>query len=205
MPARLPESLLERFSELVADRLGLDFSGRQRRNLERSLDKIVKEFGFSEPLDCLNWLLDGTLSNEQIKSLAYHLTVGETYFFRDRKLFDLLEKRILPDLIEKSCRSLKGMRVWCPACSSGEEPYSLAIVLDKLSGGISNSKILILGTDINPEALAKAKMGIYGTWSFRDIPDGVREKYFVKLKDQQLSVDSPNKRVRDLFLSQPGV
>jgi chemotaxis protein methyltransferase CheR len=179
MPIRLPQSLLDKFSALVADRLGLDFPKRQRRTLERTVDKMAKEFGFSEPLDCLNWLLDGTPSNKQIKSLAYHLTVGETYFFRDRNLFNLLENRILPDLIEKNCRSL---RVWCPACSSGEEPYSVAIVLDKLSGGISSSKISILGTDINPEALAKAKRGIYGTWSFREIPDGVREKYFVKLK-----------------------
>lgn len=104
-------------------------------------------------------------------------TSGETFFFRDHGQFDLLRLRLLPELIARR-RSKKTLRLWSAACASGEEAYSLAMLVDMLLPERSDWNILILGTDMDSRAIAKARHGRYGQWSFRMVPAALQQRYF---------------------------
>jgi len=108
---------------------------------------------------------------------------GETYFFRDHGQFDLLRLHLLPELIERR-RFSKTLRVWSAGCASGEEAYSLAMLVDRLMPRRDGWDILILGVDRNPAALAKAERGRYGHWSFRMAPPKLRQHYFRRSGDE---------------------
>ena len=102
---------------------------------------------------------------------------GETYFFRDHGQFDLLRLRLLPELIARH-RATKTLRLWSAGCASGEEAYSLAMLVDMLLPGRDDWNILILGSDIDPVALDKARRARYGQWSFRMVPPVLQHRYF---------------------------
>lgn len=108
---------------------------------------------------------------------------SETFFFRDHGQFDLLRLRLLPELIEQRSGS-KTLRLWSAGCASGEEAYSLAIVVDMLLPQRSGWDIRIFGSDINQAALAKARRGRYGKWSFRMAPPMLQQKYFQRAGDE---------------------
>lgn len=108
---------------------------------------------------------------------------GETYFFRDRGQFDLLRLRILPELIERR-RSAKNLRLWSAGCSSGEEAYSLAILVDMLLPERDDWDVLIFGSDIDQTALEKARRGLYGQWSFRMTAPALQQQYFRRQGDE---------------------
>lgn len=103
--------------------------------------------------------------------------VGETYFFRDHGQMDLIRLRLLPELIERRRRT-KTLRLWSAGCASGEEAYSLAMLTDMVLGERDGWNILILGTDVDRTALAKAREGIYGKWSFRMVQPSLQRRYF---------------------------
>ncbi len=108
---------------------------------------------------------------------------SETYFFRDHGQFDLLRLRLLPELIGRR-REEKTLRLWSAGCASGEEAYSLAMLTDMLLPKREGWDIFILGTDINPAALAKARNGHYGPWSFRMVPPALKQRYFRPMGDE---------------------
>ncbi len=134
-------------------------------------------------------------TRSQIEILASHLTVGETYFFRDKRLFKTLEESILSELIQLRRNSGRYLRIWSAGCSSGEEPYSIAILLSKMIPDIGDWGITILATDINTRFLQKAADGVYGNWSFRDIEPGIKEGFFNQKEDGRFEVLS---RIREM-------
>jgi len=113
--------------------------------------------------------------------LAHHLTVGETYFFRDRSLFQALEEQVLPPLIQNRRAAGRRLRIWSAACCTGEEPYSLAILLSRLVPDLADWAVTILATDVNVRFLQTAAKGVYGEWSFRDVPAGIRDRCFERV------------------------
>lgn len=116
---------------------------------------------------------------------AAHRASGETYFFRDHGQFDLLRLRLLPELMEKR-RGARNLRLWSAGCASGEEVYSLAILVDMLMPERDAWDILILGSDIDQAALAKARHGCYRNWSFRALPPALQRRYFARQGDEWL-------------------
>ncbi len=138
------------------------------------------------------------LTRRQVQILACHLTVGETYFFREKGCFDVLEERIFPEFIRTCARSARPLRIWSAGCCTGEEPYSIAILLDRLSQNNAHVDATILATDINPAFLEKASKGLYGEWSFRGTPLGIKERYFKPRKNGQFEI-LPHIRKRVTF------
>ncbi len=108
---------------------------------------------------------------------------NETYFFRDHGQFDLLRLRLLPELIERR-RSARTLSLWSAGCASGEEAYSLAMLVDMLLPERDGWNILILGSDIDESALAKARHARYRQWSFRMVPPALRQRYFRRDNDE---------------------
>lgn len=180
MKRRLPPLLLQELSGFVAGRLGLHFPQHRWHDLERRISQAAVDFGFDNAKQCIEWLLGNELSPEQIGVLARHLTIGETYFFREKSSFEKLETLILPELIASRRGRDQRLRIWSAGCSSGEEPYSIAIILRRLLPDLEEWQITILATDVNRAALAKAARGSYGNWSFRGIPAWLRDRYFTR-------------------------
>ena len=188
MTSRVSDALLSGFSEFVAARMGLYFPKGRLHDLARGLGSAAREFGFDDEEACAKWLMSSSLTREQVEILAGHLTVGETYFFREKKSFESLEWEILPQLIDGRRKGGRGLRIWSAGCATGEEPYSVAILLSKLLPDLNSWNITVLATDINPHFLSKASKGVYREWSFRDTPGWVRGKYFKKRRGENFEI-----------------
>jgi chemotaxis protein methyltransferase CheR len=184
MSNNISEETLSKLSRFVTDQLGLSFPRERFADLKRGLISAAREFDFTDAEACLTWLLSSSLSRRQIEVLASPLTIGETYFFRDSNLFNVMEEEIIPGLVSKR-RVARHLRIWSAGCASGEEVYSIAILLHKLIPDLKDWNITILATDINPGFLKKAENGVYGEWSFREAPMWIRENYFINDKDSR--------------------
>jgi len=171
---------LSQLSKSIARQMGLHFPRERWADLERGIRSATREFDFEDVASCIQWLISSSLTKKTIELLASYLTIGETYFFRESKTFGILEKQILPELIRSRRRNEKCLRIWSAGCATGEEPYSIAILLRRMIPDLKDWNITILATDINPKFLDKALEGIYSEWSFRDTPKGFKEQYFIR-------------------------
>jgi chemotaxis protein methyltransferase CheR len=176
----LPASLLSSLSAFVATNLGLHFPEERWSDLERGIAAAAHEFGLPDAESFARWLLSATLTRSHIDLLASHLTVGETYFFREQESLEIFEQQIVPELLHSRADGERRLRIWSAGCCTGEEPYSIAMILDRVVAGSEGWNITILATDINPQFLRKAAEGVYGEWSLRSTPAWIRERYFTK-------------------------
>lgn len=188
MNKSIPQELFPLLSELIATKTGLHFPAERWRDLERGLRGAAAGFGFNDIGAFSQWLLNSNLNKEQLGELASYITVGETYFFRDPQYYDILESEILTAIVASRQKGSQRLRLWSAACATGEEAYSLAIVLNRVVPDIENWNITVLATDINPVFLEKAKNGIYARWSFRNTPEYVKTLYFKKLPDGRFEI-----------------
>jgi chemotaxis protein methyltransferase CheR len=170
-------------------RLGLCFPEVRSADLEAGLRAACAEFGFDSAEECVDWLASATLNRAEIETLAGHFTIGETYFFREPDIFAALENIVLPELIQARRATDRRLRFWSAGCSTGEEAYTLAIILRRILPDIADWRITILGTDINAHALRKAEAGIYGKWSFRGPRLVMRKLFFHERSEGQFEID----------------
>jgi chemotaxis protein methyltransferase CheR len=182
MSHTLTEPLLSQLSAFVTAHMGLHFPSARWRDLELRIGAAAREFGFHDAASCIQWLVSAPLTQNQLAMLASHLTVGETYFCREPKTFAMLEARILPALLHCRRGSDQRLRIWSAGCCTGEEPYSIAILLSQMIPDLPAWHLLILATDIHPRFLQKAAEGVYNAWSFRGTPRWVKERYFTRAK-----------------------
>jgi chemotaxis protein methyltransferase CheR len=172
------EAQWQGLSDFIAQRLGLHFPPTRRDELRRGFASAMHELGFDDLATCIRHLLSVPPTAKQDQVLATHLTIGETYFFRERQTLQALADTILPDLIKSRRGRDQRLRIWSAACCSGEEAYSLAILLHRMLPDLEEWRITIIATDINPHFLKKAAAGIYSKWSFRGAPDWLKGRYF---------------------------
>jgi chemotaxis protein methyltransferase CheR len=184
----VPDALWQRVSEFIAQHTGLDFRDERRSDLQRGLAAAATEFGLDDAAGCAEWLLSASPTRPQWNIVASHLTIGETYFFRERKVFDALAEHVLPELISRRRGREQRLRLWSAACSTGEEPYSLAILVRQLLPDWQDWTVTILATDINERFLQRAVAGIYGEWSFRESPAGFKERYFTAAPNGRFAI-----------------
>jgi chemotaxis protein methyltransferase CheR len=164
---------------MIAQRLGLNFAEQREDDLERRLLRACHVAGVPDADRYVTKLSELPDDSPEWERVIAHLTIGETYFFRDSGCFAALEQEVLPSLIERRRRDgSRRLRIWSAGCSSGEEPYSLAMLLDQLVPDRSNWSITVLATDVNPHTLSTARRGVYREWSFRGTPDSIRRRYF---------------------------
>lgn len=198
MRRALPEPLLCRLSDFLAIHLGLSFPQERWDDLERGISAAAREFRFADAESCVLWLLSGTPTRNQVEVLASHLSVGETYFFREKASLEALEQHILPELLRTRVDSGRYLRIWSAGCCTGEEAYSIAMILDRVIPDAKAWNVSLLATDINPNFLRKAAQGVYGEWSFRDVPSWIRERHFKKKRDGRFELQ-PRLRKKVVF------
>jgi chemotaxis protein methyltransferase CheR len=188
MTSILSEDILAQLEGFIATHLGLHFPKDQYRNLERGLALAAKELHFADPKSFAEALLTSPVIGDQLDILASCLTIGETYFFRERRMFEILEQHILPEWIYARRATTRCLKIWSAGCCTGEEAYSLAMLIHKMIPDLANWDITILATDINTRFLDKAKAGIYSKWSFRCTPGWVKERYFKKIREGRYEI-----------------
>ena len=198
MKSALPHPLLPQLSQLLEMEMGLYYPAKSWGDLERRIAAAAPALGMADADSCIRQLLSASLTRRQVEILARHLTVGETYFFREKGYFDVLEEHIFPQLMRTCARSHRQLRIWSAGCCTGEEPYSIAILLDRLSHHTAGTTATILATDINPIFLEKAARGLYSEWSFRGTPAWIKERYFKRRKNGQFEI-LPHIRKRVTF------
>jgi chemotaxis protein methyltransferase CheR len=184
----VPDALWRRVSEFIAQYTGLDFRDERRSDLQRGLAAAAAELGLDDAAGCAEWLLSASPTRPQWNIVASHLTIGETYFFRERKAFDALAEHVLPELIRRRRGREQRLRLWSAACSTGEEAYSLAILVRQMLPDWQDWAVTILATDINERFLQRAAAGIYGEWSFRESTAGFKERYFAATPNGRFAI-----------------
>lgn len=182
-PSDLARADWSRLSELIADAMALHFPRERWSELQHRVTRAAADFGFADVAACVDWLVSAPLSKPQIEVLARHLTVGETYFFRENKTLEVFARTLLPDLVRARRQQGRRLRLWSAACCSGEEAYSLAILLRENLPEIAAWDVTILATDINAGFLAEAAVASYSARACRHVPDELKERYFTRTAD----------------------
>jgi chemotaxis protein methyltransferase CheR len=168
---------LARLSALLQTRTGLALPQTQWDDLRRAIAAVTAELGLADFRTGIDCLLTAT-NPQPLQLLIDHLTVGETYFFRDPAVFALLREQLLPTVIQaRRASGARHIRIWSAGCSSGEEAYSIAIELKRALPDLTLWQATVLATDINQRFLRKAASGIYDRWSFRDSDPEQRAPY----------------------------
>jgi chemotaxis protein methyltransferase CheR len=166
---------VRRFAELIEQRLGLQFAGSSLTELEPVLAVRMRALQCASFDSYRKRLEADPTMREEMRELAARLTIGETYFFRSPEQLKVFSEIALPRL--RRTDPVRRIRILSAGCSTGEEPYTLAMTLREL-GPSAPAEVSILGLDINREALAKARRGHYSAWAMRATPPDCLEKYF---------------------------
>lgn len=169
-------ALLDELALLLAHKTGLRIPPDAHERFSRMLHERAARRGYTSLEAYRNFLGSGK-ATEEWEEFARAFSNTETFFFRDHGQFDLLRLRLLPELIARQ-RSDKTLRLWSAGCASGEEAYSLAMLVDMLLPERNGWSIFISGTDIDSSAIEKARHGRYRQWSFRMVPAVMRQRYF---------------------------
>ncbi len=195
MPDTLPSEDLQKVYRFVNERIGFSYAPDRMSDLERGFFTACQDLGLIDAASCIQALDDPSQASAIEDALIKKLTIGETYFFRDKYLFQQLRDRLLPDLIRTRRVSGKYLRIWSAACSTGEEPYSLAILISYLLPDINDWEITILASDINPGSLHAAEKGIYSRWSFREESPIPIDRYVLPSIDGRFQVSDQIRRM----------
>ena len=180
--------ILQKFIQLISTHTGLHVREQDQKDFCQKIFSRMKHLKLHKPEQYYQILSSTQTDSAEWRELVLLLTISETYFFRDRGQVELLKNKILPQLIEikrkkyNANKEQLALRIWSAGCSSGEEPYSLAILIKEVIPDLNKWNIFILGTDINPISIEKAKQGIYDAWSFRQVNPTLQKQYFHQQK-----------------------
>lgn len=183
------------YRDLLKEKSGLTLTPDKAYLLESRLTPVAKKWGYSS-LDTMCMALRGVPDPNLIKDVVEAMTTNETSFFRDSKPFDLFRDYMLPEMM-KSRASAKKLRIWCAAASSGQEPYSLSMLLKEKGAALNGWTIDIIGTDISTEILDTAKRGEYSQFEVqRGLPITLLMKYFEQKGEKWCLKDDIKKMVK---------
>jgi chemotaxis protein methyltransferase CheR len=178
MQFTLPDHWLYPFVQLVNERTGIRIRDQDYGELARKIGMRMAALHLVNPDQYYQHLATVGASGEtEWDALITLLTNVESYFFRDQGQFQLLEQVLLPRLIVQK-RAERRLRIWSAGCSTGEEPYSVAILVQQLLAHEAGWHCEVIGTDINPTVLARARQGYYPMWSLRSLAPMIQTRYF---------------------------
>lgn len=172
------KSHLDRVLERVHEVTGIDLAGYRRPLLERRLAARMRKLGLSDPEA---YLLRLEIHPTECDRFVDTVGINVSSFFRDPLVFEIIQRRILPDILERRRRkSSNDLRIWSAGCGRGEEAYSIAILVQMaLKGDVTNWAPLIFSTDIDEDALSAATAAVYPRTSFETTKLGILDEYFI--------------------------
>ncbi|PKO99226.1 MAG: hypothetical protein CVU13_06800 [Bacteroidetes bacterium HGW-Bacteroidetes-8] len=190
---------LEKVALQIEKELGLFFPQNRHEDLKRGLVNSSKAlYADTNPQRIIEEIITNiTIPKKILETLSATLTISETYFFRERPAISFIKEVLIPKLYEKQGK----IKIWSAGCSSGEEPYTIAILLKEHLPESITSRISIIATDVNSKSIHKALEGVYSEWSFRETADIIKDRYFNKAKGGWRLNDEILKMVQFSFLN----
>ena len=176
--AKISDTDFESLRKIIYDRSGIYFQDNKRYVLESRLARRLTELDMDDFSQYVAYLSMGPYQSDEFQEMFNRITINETSFFRNEPQLNAFEQVVLPELLEAR-KSTKRLRLWSAACSTGEEPYTLAIMLHRSLGvRLADWHIEILGTDISEKVLNAATLAQYTAFSFRGVSPLVTKRYF---------------------------
>jgi len=172
----------KRLSEFVHSECGIKLPPSKKVMVEARLQKRLRTLGMSGYREYYEYLFSPNGLDEELVQLIDVITTNTTEFFRESRHFDILTQELLP-----AWRAVSGsrmFRVWSAGCSTGEEPYTLAIVLSEFAAGVPHFRFSILGTDISTRVLSMAKNGVYPEERVTKLSLELKKRYLLRSRDK---------------------
>lgn len=169
----------EEFKQAIYELTRIDLNSYKERQMKRRIDALIVKHAAKNYNEFIKRLkIDPNLLDEFIN----YLTINVSEFYRNPEQWSVLEKEILPELI---CEKGRQLKIWSAACSTGDEPYSLVMLLNKF---MPLNQIRIIATDIDEQILEKAKLGIYNEKYLKSLPKEFINRFFVKINDKTYQI-----------------
>lgn len=187
--ASLSKLDFDRLSSFIYNECGIKMPESKKVMVEARLRKRLKDLEIGSYNEYCNLLFSKSGNNQEITQMVDVITTNKTDFFREPRQFEFLKERALTELINIDGAGIqKPLKVWSAGCSTGEEPYTLSIVLNEFAQNFPRYTYSILATDISTRVLQKAALGIYELEKTAPIPKQLLQKYFLKSKNRDNKV-----------------
>ncbi|MGZ3634311.1 MAG: CheR family methyltransferase [Parachlamydiaceae bacterium] len=178
------EQDLEKVRSLIYKETGMLFEPKKDYYIATRLQQRMDELGFKKFEEYYQSLIFDN-QRQELQKFIEAITINETYFFRDFPQLQGFAEKVLPPYLEKKRKSYdSNLKIWSAACSTGEEPYTLSIILQEMIDDYSKWNVELKATDIDRNVLDWAKKGLYSERSMKETPLPYRPKYFLKKEDQ---------------------
>ncbi len=195
--ARITDQEFGMIRKLVYDNFGINLTDQKKTLVVGRLQKVLRERNFSTFRDYFQWLTNDQ-SGEGLDELSTRISTNHTFFNREKAHFEFFSSTVLPEIqARRQQEKSNEVRIWCAGCSSGEEPYTLMmLIMEHFKGSLSQWKPMLLATDISAKALKTAMAGVYPADRVEELPVALRNKYFNKQPDGSMIVkDEVRKRI----------
>jgi chemotaxis protein methyltransferase CheR len=176
------------FSNYIRSNFGINLTKKKKNLLVSRLNSILLNGSFSSFQDYFNYIVSDK-TGYAVSQLVDRITTNHTYFYRESKHFEFLKETVIPEIVSKSKE--KDIRIWSAGCATGEEPYTIAMVLDDY---FKSQKLFwdtkVLATDLSLKALKSAKKGIYKYENISNLPITWQKKYFNKIEENKYEISN---------------
>ena len=187
-----------RLRDYLYETTGMFFPDSKRYFFEARFARRLQALRMNSYREYLQYLLTHPRREEELRRLIQEVTINETSFFRNMPQLKALVELVLPEIMAiKEKLRFRQLRIWSAGCSTGEEAYTIAMmVLDAFPGLTREWKLEIIGTDINEEVIQKARKGVYGPYTMRNVPPSFRQRYFRRSETGMEVVEEVKRWVR---------
>lgn len=176
----------EYFKKAVYDLTKVDLSAYKEKQMKRRIDTLIAKYGIKGYDKYVQVI---KTDKNRFDEFVSYITINVSEFYRNADQWAVLDKDIIPELIQKFGKNL---RIWSAACSTGDEPYSLVMAFSKY---IPLNQIKVLATDLDKQVIEKAKVGLYGEKSIAAVPADLKQKFFTKIGPSFQISEEVKKRV----------
>ena len=185
----MSKKTFDKLSRFITEQCGIRMPDAKKTMLESRINSRLRKLGFDSFEEYVDYLFSETGMKEELVPMIDIVTTNKTEFFREDFHFDFLTAQVLPEMAEKNRVGHQSrLSVWSAGCSTGQEPYTLSIVLSEFAEKFNGFDFTILGTDISTRVLETAAKGVYDIEQIRKVDQNRRKKYFLKSKN-------PNKKI----------
>jgi len=184
--SEMGEAEFRRFSELIHSEFGIKMPPTKKVLLQSRFQKRLRALGMSSYKEYCDYVFSKEGREQERSHLIDVVTTNTTHFFREPKHWDIMNNTVLPELWSRSIGKAGDLRIWSAGCSSGEEPYTLAMVLYEWATSHQGFGFNVLATDISQKILAEAQRAVYSMEKVEDVPMPFKKKYMLKSKDKKL-------------------
>jgi chemotaxis protein methyltransferase CheR len=190
--AQLGDNEFNRFSQLIHSEFGIKMPPSKKVLLQSRFQKRLRVLGMHSYQEYCDYVFSPEGREAERTHLIDVVTTNTTHFFREPKHWDIMDRHVMPDLWHRGIGRTDALRLWSAGCSSGEEPYTLAMILTNFQSKNSGFDFSILATDISNDILQKAMRAVYPMEKAEEIPMDMKRKYVLKSKDRsRIRIDAP--------------